>query len=129
MKVKTDTLQTVHPKLKLFLDYLSQNPNLSKTVEHCAGYLAICPRQLRRLCRQQLNVSPSEVMKFILVDHAQQKLRHPYVSVKAIAYELGFSDSSNFSTFFKKVVGISPKYYRQQLVQQEMSEMQIEMSE
>jgi AraC-type DNA-binding domain-containing proteins len=68
-------------------------------------------------------------MKTVLVNYAQQQLNQPYRSVKMIAYELGFSDSSNFSTYFKRTVGVSPKFYRKQVIQQEMSDLQMKMSE
>lgn len=129
MKIKTISNQDLHPTLQQFLDYVCQSPNLSKTVEDCARYLCIGPRQLRRICKQHLNLSPSEIMKTVLVNYAQQQLNQPYRSVKMIAYELGFSDSSNFSTYFKRTVGVSPKFYRKQVIQQEMSDLQMEMSE
>lgn len=129
MEIKTKSRQSLHPKVQQFLNYICCNPNLSKTVEDCAHYLSICPRQLRRICKKQLKVSPSQVMRNVLIRYAQQQLKQPYRSIKAIAYELGFSNSANFSTYFKRVVGVSPKLYREQLSQHEMSDLQMEMSE
>jgi AraC family transcriptional activator of pobA len=50
------------------------------------------------------------------VSEAKSLLQQPAVSIKEIAYTLGFSASTHFSAFFKKQTGSSPADYRRQVV-------------
>lgn len=129
MKIEITQPKVGHPMIHKFITYVTHDPNLSKTVEDCANHLSLCPRQLRRICRNYLNASPSQVMRTILVEYAKRRLKESYYSIKTIAYELGFSNSSNFSNYFKNAVGMSPKSYRMKYQVLEMSEMNIFMSE
>ncbi|MBQ7791929.1 MAG: AraC family transcriptional regulator, partial [Clostridia bacterium] len=42
--------------------------------------------------------------------------RNPHISVKQVAFELGFQDSHYFSRLFKKVTGETPGEYRERVV-------------
>ncbi|MFK7733282.1 MAG: AraC family transcriptional regulator [Pseudomonadales bacterium] len=42
-------------------------------------------------------------------------MRHEELSISEVAYLLGFTDSSNFSSAFKRWLGVSPRDYRNQL--------------
>ena len=44
---------------------------------------------------------------------AKRLLLHTSLSVKEIAYEIGFEEPLHFSGFFKKRVGVSPSQFRQ----------------
>jgi AraC-like DNA-binding protein len=48
------------------------------------------------------------------MEKAQLMLVTETVLVKDIAYLLGFNDYSYFIRLFKKIVGITPKQYREQ---------------
>ncbi|HXB07531.1 MAG TPA: helix-turn-helix domain-containing protein [Puia sp.] len=50
------------------------------------------------------------------VSEAKSLLQQPAVSIKEIAYTLGFAESTHFSAFFKKQTGHSPADYRRQVV-------------
>ncbi|HWV69167.1 helix-turn-helix domain-containing protein, partial [Chitinophaga sp.] len=51
--------------------------------------------------------SPKEFITNRLMTEAQRKLHYSKVSVKELAYELGFSDPDYFSRLFKKSTGRS----------------------
>ena len=48
------------------------------------------------------------------VSEAKSLLQQPAVSVKEIAYRLGFGEATHFSAFFRKQAGLSPADYRRQ---------------
>ena len=50
------------------------------------------------------------------LSEARSLLQQPAVSIKEIAYTLGFAESTHFSAFFKKHAGQSPAEYRKQSV-------------
>jgi AraC-like DNA-binding protein len=79
--------------------------------EIVADELNLSPRTLQR----RLNEQNSSVKK--IVDSTRHQLSVSYqeqkhLSVKEIAYSLGFNDPSNFSRAFRRWEGITPKEYR-----------------
>ena len=52
----------------------------------------------------------------LITSEAKRLLTYEKLSVKAVAFELGFNDPFYFSNFFKKHSGISPKAYKDAVV-------------
>jgi len=46
---------------------------------------------------------------------------NPELSIKEVAYALGYADENNFSALFMKEVKISPKNYRKHVVFKQIS--------
>lgn len=44
-----------------------------------------------------------------------KEMMHTEASLNSIAYQCGFNDYSNFLRMFSKIVGLSPRQYRNQL--------------
>jgi AraC family transcriptional activator of pobA len=78
-----------------------------------AASLRIAPVRLNRLCLKIAGKSAFEMTQERLVLEACRKLTYVPAGVAAIAYELGFQDPAYFSRLFKKLVGMTPKEYRQ----------------
>jgi AraC-like DNA-binding protein len=56
--------------------------------------------------------SPHEYHLTLRVEKARELLRSTSLKINEIAYQTGFDSEYYFSKFFKKKVGISPKFYR-----------------
>ena len=50
----------------------------------------------------------------LIASEAKRLLTYQNLTVKEVAYELGFNDPFYFSNFFKKYANVSPKLYQQQ---------------
>ena len=79
--------------------------------EIIADELKLSPRTLQR----RLSEQDSSVKK--IVDETRHQLSTAYLdkshlSIKEVAYSLGFNDPSNFSRAFRRWEGVSPKEYR-----------------
>jgi len=86
-----------------------ESPNIELVVD-AAG---ISVRTLeRRLAQQQLTYS--KILADARIHLASKWLHDDSVSVKRIAYSLGYQDPSNFSRAFRRSTGISPQKYRLQ---------------
>ncbi len=85
------------------------NFDLTKEIED-SGYN---PIYLRRCFKKIIGKPPLEYMTMLRINQAKIFLvQNTFVSIEAVAYSCGFSDSFYFSTCFKKHVGLSPLKYR-----------------
>ncbi len=67
-----------------------------------------------RLFKEIIGMSPQQYRTQILINRACILLQDPSLSVKQIAFELGFDDPLYFSRVFRLEKGISPREYRKQ---------------
>jgi len=67
---------------------------------------------LSNLIKHETGKSAKEYIYFYLIDKAKNLLSDPMLSVKEIAFTLGFEYPQHFSKLFKVKTGISPTQYR-----------------
>jgi AraC-like DNA-binding protein len=79
-----------------------------------ADQLHIHPTHLSNTIKLTTGHSPCYYFEARIMDVARQQLRDPSRSVADIAAGLTF-DASNFTKFFKRFEGCTPKQYREQL--------------
>jgi AraC family transcriptional regulator len=93
-----------------YLETLSNHmPDVSGMAELCG----ISSRHLRRLFKETTDQTIYQYSRDIWMTKAKVMLSDG-VSVKEIAYRLGFSDAASFSNAFRHVAGEPPKAFRQQ---------------
>lgn len=73
-----------------------------------ARALGCTKRTLTRLTRDRWGVTPAEYIHRRLASEAKRLLRFTNGSAGAIATELGFSDPSYFSRFYRRMTGRRP---------------------
>jgi AraC-like DNA-binding protein len=71
---------------------------------------------LRKRFKKSTGLAPKEYFLLLKINRAKELLLRPTLTVKEISQCLGFEDQYYFSRLFKHHVGISPKHYRQQLL-------------
>ncbi|WP_305825208.1 helix-turn-helix domain-containing protein [Massilia brevitalea] len=79
-----------------------------------ADLLRVAPTRLNRLCLKLAGKSAFEITQDRLMLEACRKLTYVPAGIASIAYELGFQDPAYFSRLFKKLIGVTPKAFRQQ---------------
>ncbi|AKD05015.1 helix-turn-helix transcriptional regulator [Pontibacter korlensis] len=77
-----------------------------------ADALGITPKHLNSLCRQYLQTTVADMQHDRLVVESKRLLFFSSLSVKEIAYQLGFEDASYFVRFFKRMTGLTPSHLR-----------------
>jgi AraC family transcriptional activator of pobA len=83
-----------------------------------AGYadlLAVTPTHLSRVMRQKTGQPASAAIEARLIREARRNLAFSNLGISEIAYQLGFGDPAYFSRVFKRVTGLSPRAFRQNL--------------
>ena len=96
----------------LCMDYIYSNITRRITVEELAAHTSLSPSYLSRLFKKELNVSISDYICEMKIEKAQHMLRYSDYSLIEIANYLAFSSQSHFIQTFKKMVGVTPKKYR-----------------
>ncbi|SFM79124.1 AraC-type DNA-binding protein [Chitinophaga sp. YR627] len=101
-------------KLSKYIAFkLAVEENLTEQhdVQSIAEQLALTSNTLYGIVKEFGGVSPKEWITNRLMLEAQRKLQYSTLSVKELAYELGFNDPGYFSRLFKKSTGKSVSRY------------------
>lgn len=83
-----------------------------KSVGFYADKLHISANYLNILCKKNLKISASELIHQRISVEAKRLLQNNKLTIKEITFELGFSDNSYFTNFFKNQTGITPSEFR-----------------
>ncbi|AUD05414.1 helix-turn-helix domain-containing protein [Spirosoma horti] len=78
-----------------------------------ADQLRVTPNYLNSCCRQQLDKTASQLIRDRLLAEADRLLLHTDLTIKAISYTLGFTDTAYFSRFYRKNNGQTPQQRRE----------------
>lgn len=81
--------------------HLTEQPSINEIAEK----LALSTNSLYRIVKEYSGTSPKDFFTNRLMTEAQRKLRYSNLSVKELAYQLGFNDPDYFSRIFKKCTG------------------------
>lgn len=97
-------------------DILSERTTEMFEIRDLAEILHIHPTHLTNTIKQLTGKSPCWYFEDKLMSIAKEMLQQN-IPVKEIAFKLTF-DASNFTKFFKRFEGITPKEYKGRLMQQ-----------
>jgi two-component system response regulator YesN len=73
--------------------------------------LHVSERHFARLFRAHTGQTFRQYLRDLRMAHAAKLLADPRISVKAIAWTVGYSDASHFSRYFREATGVSPAKY------------------
>jgi len=80
-----------------------------------AGILHISPRECQRLFADTLRCTPMQYLLQRRISAASAKLAEGNETITEISYQCGFESLSYFTNQFGKVMGISPRRYRERI--------------
>lgn len=83
-------------------------------LEEIARQVGLGKARLSQLFQEETGVTPSQYMNNRRINYARKMIENPSIQIKNIAYDLGFSRLSDFSSWFKKHFNGSPREYRSQ---------------
>lgn len=98
--------------LKLILKaYLGEG---HPSIEQAAEITGTSVRTLQRRLKQ-LELNYSTLLQHAQFEYASELLKDPNIRTIDIAYAVGYEDPSNFARAFRRIAGVSPRQYREQL--------------
>lgn len=96
-----------------FLEAVRHNFKHNYTLAQFAKMLATTEIKLNELAKLHAGKTAQNVIYGLVASEAKRLLIYGDLSVKEVAYQLGFNDPFYFSNFFKKQTTLSPKLYKE----------------
>ncbi len=93
------------------------NPNL--TLRNLAKLLEIPHNHLSQLLNEGFDQNFSEFVNSFRLETFKEKVADPsqrYLTILALAYDSGFNSKTVFNTYFKKIMGITPRAYCKEVI-------------
>jgi AraC family transcriptional regulator len=93
-------------------EHLAEDMSLATLAE----LVRLSPYHFVRAFKQSFGLPPHRYMSRLRMEHAKALLANPDMSVTQVGVNLGFSETSSFTTTFRKHIGLTPTAYRRGLV-------------
>ncbi|WZL90004.1 helix-turn-helix transcriptional regulator [Salinimicrobium sp. 3283s] len=99
---------------QLLTDYLNNKSAIEglPTVHHISNELNMSPSYLSEMLRNLTGQNAQTYIQGFIIDKAKELLSTTNLSIKEIAYDLGFGHPQSFSTMFKNKTKKTPLQYR-----------------
>lgn len=112
-----------HPNEKISNKYVIQAIQSIKahcsediTINTIADYLEISEGYLSRVFKKETGYTFTNYLSFYRIQLACTLLKNCRMKVYEVANKVGYTDTTYFSTIFKKLMGISPSDYQNQII-------------
>lgn len=102
----------ISKSITMCIEYVYNHIHDRITIEDLAAYTDLSPSYLSRLFKKELGISVSDYIREKKIDKAQNLLKYSDFTPVEIANYLSFSSQSHFIQAFEKMVGMTPKKYR-----------------
>jgi len=99
-------------QLQLVIDYIHDNIELDLTLTELAALIQMNSYSFCRWFKCLSGLSPHQYVIKCRIERAKFLLNYTQLPIIEIALRVGCSSQSNFTTLFRKQVGITPKEYR-----------------
>jgi len=99
-----------------FLETVIQNFEKNLSVAETANLIGTTEAKLNELSKLHCNKTAQNIIFGLIISEAKRLFTYEKLSVKEVAYALGFNDPFYFSNFFKKHTNTSPKSFKEKAV-------------
>jgi AraC family transcriptional regulator, transcriptional activator of pobA len=108
--------QIYNPLVEKFNELIEKHYSNQRSVSFYANRLHTHPYHLNALVKQYTGLTAKETVLNHIVLEAKVLLTSTSLTIKEIAYKLGFDHPEHFSSIFKKIQKITPTRYRLKLL-------------
>jgi two-component system response regulator YesN len=95
------------------IKYICDNYQRDINIKDVADSLAISESHISRLFKSEVGYTFVDYLTYYRIKKAICFLRDPDVKIYEIAEKIGYKDQRYFSVIFKKLVGVTPKEFRE----------------
>lgn len=104
----------VRELFNLFMQLMEHDHKQSRDVNHYAQLMNITPKYLTNIVKQITGHTPKTIIDQYVTLQIKMRLHHSQQSIKEIAWEYQFADTSFFCRYFKKRTGKTPQQIRKE---------------
>ncbi|MCB0146332.1 MAG: helix-turn-helix transcriptional regulator, partial [Caldilineaceae bacterium] len=94
------------------LIFLRANIDRSLSLAEMAAHAGLSESHFSRIFKEQTGHAPLDYFILLKMQHASTLLALTSLPVREVATQVGYGDPYYFSRLFKKVLGVSPRAYR-----------------
>ena len=102
-------------QLNRAIEFIHAHLSEDISLESLAGAVGLSPFHFARLFKRSTGLSPHQYLLRCRVERARGLLMRAKASIAEVAIEVGFCDQSHLAAHFKRVYGVSPKAFLQQI--------------
>jgi AraC family transcriptional regulator len=100
-------------KLRTVVEYIMENLDGSPRLEQMAAVARLSPSHFARQFKAATGLAPHQYVIARRVERAQHLLKsNDEVGLAEVALRVGFVDQSHFCFHFKRIVGVTPRQFR-----------------
>lgn len=114
VRIVDESITVDHPLVEAVRAYVDGHLGESLRLGTVAGAVHMSPSHCSRMFSRYAGVSVSDFIARRREEKAREMLTEGYLSVTEIAGSLGFSSSTYFASWFRRMTGISPLQYRRE---------------
>jgi len=107
-------LQIHHPKLIKIIEIMENHLDTPLAIDTLAERLELSSRQISRIFRDNLDISPGQFYLKLRLDKAQQLLSQTSMPILDVALACGFSSNAAFTKAYKTLFNLTPRQERHQ---------------
>jgi AraC family transcriptional regulator len=102
-------------KLQLIIEYIDAHLDCNLSLKELAATVQISTHYFAQLFKQSTGISPHQYVIRCRIERSKELLRQKQITIADVAKIVGFVDQSHFHRHFKRLVGITPKAFLQQI--------------
>ena len=99
-------------KLEMVIAYIQDHLEKNLSLEEIAGQLGMSSYYFARSFKNTLGIAPHQYLVQCRIERAKILLAKTQLSITEIAFQVGYTNQSHFSTLFRKHTAMTPRNYR-----------------
>ncbi|NWF59025.1 MAG: helix-turn-helix transcriptional regulator [Fischerella sp.] len=102
-------------QLRKAIEYINENLEQDLTLAEIAAAVGMSMYHFSRLFKQSTGLSPHQYVMNCRIEKAKKLLVLSEETINQICQQVGFQNQSHFTSVFRRLIGITPKVYREQV--------------
>ncbi len=98
--------------VKVVQEFIEHNFEQALPISELAAMVNITPRTLNRRFQTSIDMRPIEYIQAVRIEQAKRLLESGAVTIKSLAFQVGYNDISSFTRLFKRATELTPKEYQ-----------------
>lgn len=93
-------------------NFIEKNISTTLTLSDIAQAVGTHSKRLSMLFRQEIGITAFEYIRQVRLRKSKKLLEETQMSIQDVALLTGFQSACNFTTFFRRTIGVAPAEYR-----------------